>query len=122
MAATESKGSAERDTVKRWADEHDAIPVRTARSAGDADVDLLPERDVSNTMERATWDEFFEELERENEVVIYTESDEDPFVVTHRTDVATRSHTEDIEQALLEGDTVTTEITETAVVESIVTE
>lgn len=119
----ESRLSADRETIRRWADEHAATPVR---HQDDPDrYRIVPESERSDTHESVEWDDFFGRLDEGDHVVIYhgTESS-DPFEVTPRDEAVTRSSVdrEDLKDRLLEGETITTEVTETTVVESVVVE
>ncbi|USZ71268.1 hypothetical protein [Natronosalvus halobius] len=119
----ESRLSADRETIRRWADEHTATPVRHEDEPDR--YRILPESETMGSHETVEWDDFFGRLDEGDQVVIYhgTEAS-DPFEVTRREEALTRSSVdrEDLKERLLEGETVTTEITETTVVESVVVE
>ncbi|UTF54594.1 hypothetical protein [Natronosalvus rutilus] len=119
----ESRLSADRETIRRWADEHAATP---ARHEDEPDrYRILPESETMGSHETVEWDEFFGRLEEGDQVVIYHGAEaSEPFEVTRREEALTRSNVdrEDLKERLLEGETVTTEITETTVVESVVVE
>ena len=115
--------SGDTETVRQWADEHDAVPVRGPRSGpGRERYRLVPEDRVRDDQERVDWDTFFDHVDEEDHVVAYHDDrTSEPFEVTKRNDVVSQTD-EDIEERLLDGETVTTEITETRVIESVVTE
>ncbi|MFC7213697.1 hypothetical protein ACFQO4_06320 [Saliphagus sp. GCM10025334] len=119
----ESRLSADRETIRRWADEHAATP---ARHEDEPDrYRILPESETMGSHESVEWDEFFGRLEEGDQVVIYHGAEaSEPFEVIRRDEALTRSSIdrEDLKERLLEGETVTTEITETTVVESVVVE
>ncbi|MFP9192006.1 hypothetical protein [Natronosalvus vescus] len=118
-----SRLSADRETIRRWADEHTAIPVQH-RDESDR-YRIISESEATDDHETVDWDDFFAQLDEDDHVVIYhgTETS-NPFEVTRREDALTRSSVdrEDLKDRLLEGETVTTEVTETTVVESVVVE
>ncbi len=98
--------------------------MRTTGGAGDH-LRLAPEEDVTGDYERADWDEFFDELEaRDRVVILHEDAAADPLEVTGREDLIGRSGMDEaeFEERLMEGEVVTTEITETTVVESVVVE
>lgn len=118
------KISRDKEQIREWADEHDAVPVRETKGKGESGrFRMLPEREVSDNHERVDWDTFFAELDEGDHVVIYHgDEGREPFEVTGHGDVMTRVDDEEIEERLLAGETVTSTITETAVVESVVVE
>ncbi|WP_247728931.1 hypothetical protein [Halovivax limisalsi] len=120
--------STDRETIRDWADEHRATPVRRAgegTTAESTEYRIVDESDVGDSHERAEWDEFFDHLDEGDRIVVYRGADADePFEVTSRDEAITRtglSETE-LEERLIEGETVTSEIQETTVVESVVVE
>jgi hypothetical protein len=119
---TESQISTDRDTVREWARESEAKPVRH----GSADeLHLLPESEHGSEHERVDWDEFFEELDRNEHVVIYhgTGADRTFQVLDHDRAISqTNLSRDDIGEALMQGETVTTEVTETTVIEETIVE
>ena len=116
--------SRDRETIRQWADEREAVPAR--RTEGDQEEWLLVrETDMDDTHERAEWDEFFATLEDRDHVVVHRETEaRDAFDVLAREEAMTASDVEreEIERALTEGETVTSEVTETTVVESVIVE
>lgn len=113
------------ETIRGWINEggHDAVPVRYSGVEGRSnELRIVPERDVSDTHEELTWDDFGRELEESDRVVVY-HGDGD-FDVIDREEAETRAsvESEGFEQALLEGETVTSEVTETKVVERTIVE
>lgn len=115
--------SRDRETIRAWADEHGAVPVRE-RSAGEGGpVRIVPETDVTGEHERVEWEAFFTELEGGEQVVVYhAETADEPFQVTGRQETLAGMDEEDAEERLLQGETVTSQVTETSVVESVVVE
>jgi len=108
------------ETIRRWAKEHDVVPVETD---GPEQYRLVPEDEVSNTDEGVGWGRFAEELEQQDFVVAYYgESTSDPFEIQGQSELTADLDDEEIEERLLEGKTVTSTVTETAVVETVVVE
>ena len=119
----EGQISRDRDTIQQWADDHDAVPVKEETAGGTDRYRLVPERNVATAHERADWDEFFDDLASSDDVVVYHGVDaSQPFEVSRHDEVVNRVGDEGIEDRLLEGETVTTEIQETTTVESVVVE
>jgi hypothetical protein len=125
---TSSRGegqiSRDRETVREWADEHDAVPVQE-RQAGEptGQFRMVSADRISNSQERLEWNEFFDQLDDGDYAVIYHgEGVEDPFEVAGHDDITARVDDEDIRDRLIEGETVTSQITETTVVETVVVE
>jgi len=115
--------SSDRDTIRSWADEHGAVPVREGATGGGDRVRIVPEANVAEDHERVEWEAFFTELESGEQVVVYhAETTDEPLQVTGRDEVIAEVDEEDAEERLLQGETVTSEITETSVVESVVVE
>ena len=116
--------STDRETIRTWADRYDAVPTRVTGGAGDH-LRLVPEADATGDYEQTSWDEFFDELEsRDRVVILHEDAAADPLEVTGREDLIGRSGMDEaeFEDRLMEGEVVTTEITETTVVESVVVE
>lgn len=112
--------SRDEETIRRWADEHDAVPVREGETGATDQYRIVPEEHVQDTDERVEWDTFFEALESDDRVVLYHEGEpRRPFEVSRHEEVVTD---DEIEERLLEGETVTTQVMETRVVESVITE
>ena len=122
----ESRITTDRETIRGWVGEHDAVPVRYAGVEGESGtLRIVPESDIEESHERMEWDEFHEEVERNDYVVVYHGTDHpEPFEVTGRETVIGRSRIDDEEvaEALVEGETVTSEIRETTVIERTIVE
>jgi len=128
MSEDQSRGSqrisTDRETIRGWADEHEAVPARHT-GAEETRYHVVRETDLGGDHERMEWDEFFAEIDDTNHVVVYEESAEsEPFDVLARDEALVESDVEreEIERALTEGEVVTSEVTETTVVESVVVE
>ncbi len=123
----ESRITTDRERVRDWGREHDAVPVR-AGGAGDEPgrLRIVSGSDRGGSDEELSWEEFFDELDRSDAVVVYHGDREGrkPFEVVDRTEAVGRASLdpEELERALLEGETVTSEVTETVVVEETVVE
>jgi hypothetical protein len=121
----ESHVTRDRDTIRGWAGEHDATPVRYAGTEGESGrLRIIPETERTEDHEEITWDDFHDEMGEDEVVVYHGEGRREPFEVLDRNAAVGRSGLEDadVEQALIEGETVTTEITETKVVERTIVE
>lgn len=122
----ESQITTDRETIRGWVGEHDAVPVRYSGVEGESGtLRIVPERDVGETGEEVPWDEFFAEIDRNDQVVVYHGADHpQPFEVTARDRAIGRTTVADesVEEALAEGETVTSEVRETTVIERTVVE
>jgi len=128
MSGDQSDGnrrvSTDRETIRGWADQHEAVPARHA-GAEEPRYHVVRETDLGSDHERMEWDEFFAEMDDTNHVVVYEETAEsEPFDVLARDEALVESdmEREEIERALTEGEVVTSEVTETTVVESVIVE
>lgn len=118
----ERQFSRDRETIRNWADRHQVVPVREG-SGGDDRYRMVPERSVEDTHDRVEWNRFFDDFEDGDRVVVYHGEDaDDPFEVSGHGDIVTELDDDDLEERLLDGETVRSTVTETAVVESVVTE
>ncbi|PSP33756.1 hypothetical protein BRC64_02765 [Halobacteriales archaeon QH_10_67_22] len=113
--------STDKETIREWADSHNAVPVRRD---SDGSLDFVHEYRVSAKHRRLDWDTFNDELEQKGGAVSYrVDGLGTPEVVTHE-QVVDRSDIEDkrIRDRLVAGETVTTTIRETSAVETPVVE
>ena len=120
----EGQISRDRETIRKWADEHDVVPVQE-REAGKStgQFRMVSEDEMSGSQERLEWDAFYDQLHEGDYAVIYHgEGATDPFEIAGHDDIATRVDDEDIKNRLIEGETVRSQITETTVVETVVIE
>jgi len=116
--------STDPDTIRRWAGDHDVVPVRDTES-GEPRYRMVPADTVRTDQERLEWDAFFEEFREGDQVVVYHGgSAEEPFEVTDRETAVAHSGMDEaeFEERLIEGETVVSEVRETTVVESVVVE
>lgn len=120
--AAEQHISTDRETIRQWAHRHDAAPVRRS---SDRSLDLVSTAGVGAEHDRLDWDTFYDGLDSENRVVLYTEdAGETPLeVVTHeqassRSDIEARQ----IRDRLVESGTVTSTTQETTAVQTAVLE
>jgi hypothetical protein len=119
----ESRITANRTTIREWADDHGARPARRMDRTGE--VVLVREEGLEEAHDLVEWDEFFQIFDEQDYVVRYYGADAaEPFEVRHREDVFTASDLDDEEfrERLLEGETVESVITETTTVESVIVE
>ena len=119
----ERQFSSDRETIRTWADEHEVVPVRHEETSEESAHRMVPEERIEEDHQRLEWDEFFEEFEDDDRVAVYHgETESEPVELAGRGDIATELDDADVEERLLNGETVTSTVTETAVVESVVTE
>lgn len=122
--STERHVTTDRSTIRDWADEADAVPVRMSGGGG-MDVELVPTDERGADHERVDWDVLFEELEREDAVVAkHGAGRASSLEVLDREEAARHADvsTDELESSLMAGETVTTEVTETTVVEETIVE
>lgn len=123
---TEQHVTTDDSTIREWADEADAEPVRR-RTGGDgrSDLEIAPNAEHGVEGERVDWHSFFDEMEREDLVVAtHGEGRSRRLRVLDRNDAIQQSDmsSDVLESTLMKGETVTTEITETTVVEETIVE
>lgn len=122
----ESRITTDRETIRGWVGERDAIPVRYAGVEGESGtLRIVPESGVGDEHDEVTWDDFFQEMDRNDHVVVYHGPDHpEPFEVTTRDQAVGRTTVADetVEEALVEGETVTSEVREATVVERTIVE
>lgn len=125
----ESRLTTDRETIRRWAEQHDVVPVRTSERETTVEDEtpywLRTETEHTETMETISWDEFFDKVD-ENELVIlfHGENADRPLEVVNREQAVRHAPLEasELEERLLAGETVTSEVTETTVVERTIVE
>lgn len=131
-----SQMTTDRETIREWADRHDASPVRTtemdatteesqATAAGSHPYALRTETTRRETEESLSWDEFFEGIEEHDLVIMFRDEPEDrPLEVVTRDRAVSHSPFEatEFEEHLLSGETITTEHTDTTVIERTIVE
>lgn len=117
----EGRLTSDPETVREWTRETDAVAVRDTGGR----VRIVPEHEAQQYGERIEWDEFDRELS-DDYVVVRREGApaEREFEVVERDEAVNRAAVEsdEVEEALLAGETVTSEITETVVVERTIVE
>lgn len=118
----EGRLTSDPETVREWTREADAVAVRDTGGR----VRIVPEHEAQQYGERIEWDEFDRELSDSDYVVVRREGApaEREFEVVERDEAVSRAAVEsdEVEEALLAGETVTSEITETVVVERTIVE
>ncbi len=127
----EHRVTTDRDRIREWGEERNAIPARR-ESAGEAGTEygFFRQGNVDEEYREYTWDEFLDEFESEDRAFVYRENEtlgEDDighYEIIDRDEAAARATVEDteVEEELLAGGTVTTEVTETTVVEREIVE
>ena len=123
----ERRITTDREDIQRWADERDAALISEAESGtAEPSYRFVPEADASDENRERGWDNFFDWFESGNRAFVYTEDEEGMghYEILDRDEAAARAtiSDEDAEQRLLDGETVTTEVTERTVVETEVVE
>jgi len=118
----EQRISTDGETIRKWADRHDAVPIR---GSSDGTLDLVHESRVGTEHERLGWGTFYDELDHEDYAVTYrVDGSEASFEVMTHNRAISRSDIEDkqIRDRLVAGETVTSTIQETSAVETPVIE
>ena len=81
MAAAESKVTTNHDEIKTWVEERGGHPARVKGTGGDDSAGVLridyPGFAGEGTLERITWEEFFETFEESNLAFLYQEQTKD---------------------------------------------
>ncbi|MFD1564765.1 hypothetical protein ACFR99_14585 [Haloarchaeobius amylolyticus] len=116
------------ERIREWAEAHDAVPVRV-RDSDDHGHSFARRDEIGETHEEYTWDEFNDRFEDEDLVFVYHE--EEPtgeelgfFEIVEREQAFDRADLgrDELEDSLRRGETVTTEIVETQVIEQEIVE
>jgi len=119
----ESRITTDADTIRGWGETHELTPVRYEES-GETRLALVPESEMAEDHTRLDWADFEGELrDREMVAVRHDEAAGDVDVVERAEAVGTAAlTTEEVEESLIEGETIESEFTERAVVEHTVVE
>ena len=120
----------DRETIRRWAEEHDVVPIRTTEMETTVEDSSNPywlrtETERTETMETLSWDEFFQVVDENDLVIVLHEENSDrPLEVIDRDQAVDHVPLEasELEERLFAGETVTSEVTETTVVERTIVE
>jgi len=116
------------EQIREWAEAHNAVPVRV-RDSDDHGHSFAHRDELGETHEEYTWDEFNNRFEDEDLVFVYHE--EEPageglgfFEIVEREQAFDRADLgrDELEDSLRRGETVTTEIVETQVIEQEIVE
>lgn len=127
----EHRVTTDRDHVREWGEERNAVPASRESSAGaGTEYGFFRQGNVDEEYREHEWDEFLNRFESEDRALVYREDetvgDDDVgyYEIIDRDEAATRMTVEDeeVEDELLSGGTVTTEVTETTVVEREIVE
>ncbi|WP_227380109.1 hypothetical protein [Haladaptatus halobius] len=123
---TDSRISTDKETIQRWAEKHEAVPVEDTASREETErFHIIPEENVGDAHKQVEWESFFEMLEDWGYVVIYhDEEGAEPFEVVKRNKAIAHVDVDrdEFEDQLLAGNPVTSTVTETTVVESVLVE
>lgn len=119
--------TSDREEIRRWADERDAVPAARDETEGDPEYRFFDRGAVDEDYREREWDEFFDEFESREQALVYRDDESEGIghhEIVDRDEAAARATVEDrdVEERLLDGETVTTEVTETTVVEREVRE
>ncbi|WP_123538545.1 hypothetical protein [Halosimplex salinum] len=119
----ESQITSDTDTIRDWGKTHEVSPVRYEEE-GETRHSLVRESDIDDRHERLDWDEFDTHMRDNDMVVVRHEEGDGEFDVIDRTEVVGHAAItdEDVEERLLEGETVRSEFTERSVVERTIVE
>ena len=125
----EGRLTTDRETIRQWAEEHDVMPVRMTETNTTVEDSnpywLRSETEHTETMETISWDEFFQQVEDNELVIMFHGEDADhPLEVVDRDQAVSHAPLEasELEERLLAGETITSEVTETTVVERTIVE
>jgi hypothetical protein len=126
----ERRLTTDRETIRKWAEEHELVPVRTTETETTVEDSSNPywlrtDTERTEMMETLSWDEFFQQIEDNGLVILFHgESADDPLEVVSRDQAARWAPLEasELEERLLAGETVTSEVTETTVIERTIVE
>lgn len=115
----------DRNEIERWCEQHDVIPVQEGKQ-----VELVPEGGMSSNQDRIDWGRFHRHIGESDRVVIYHERSNahDRLEVSDQTaafegvDLGDEYDREQVQERLLEGETVTGTVKETTVVTETIVE
>lgn len=118
------------ETIKAWVENRGGTPAQVSGQADDAgSLYIVEEGEAMEGLDSISWEEFFETFEAEGLAFVYQDRDvgetnEWLYDLIDREEVAERAslETTDVEQSLLDGDVVRSELTETTVIETTVVE
>ncbi|PSQ24180.1 hypothetical protein BRD06_08125 [Halobacteriales archaeon QS_9_67_15] len=118
----ESQITTDTKTIRNWGETHGMVPVRYEEGS-ETHVDMVPESAVEEHHERRDWDAFESDM-REHEMVVVRHDEANEMEVVDRHEAVSHGAitNEEVEEALLEGETVQSEFTERAVVERTIVE
>jgi hypothetical protein len=118
--------TSDRDTVKGLAGDQDAVPVRcTGLEGASHDLRLIPEEETGEEHDRFDWDEFVDAVERDGAAIVVHGSGQDRSLRVVDRDEAVRGtplSTEELEESLRAGEIVSTEVTDSRVLQETVVE
>lgn len=115
----------DRNEIERWCEQHDVVPVQEGNQ-----VELVPESGMSSNQERIDWETFHRNIDESNRVVIYHEQSNghsrlevsDQTEAFEGVDLEGEYDREQVQERLLEGETVTGTVRETTVVKETIVE
>lgn len=119
----------DRRTIQEWAEERNAVPAYREDAPADERHEFFERGNVNDEYEERDWETFHQSFEDENRAFVYAEGESGEsglgeYEIVDRDEAAARATVEDqdAEERLLDGETVTTEVTETTVVEREIVE
>lgn len=115
----------DKNEIERWAEQHDVVPVQQGNQ-----IDFVSETGLSSSQERIDWETFHRNINEGERVVMYHEDSNDrvPLEVSDQTtafervDIETDHDREQVQERLLDGETVTGTVSETTVVTETIVE
>lgn len=115
----------DRTEIERWSEKQDVVPVQEGN-----EVDLVPEDGMSSSQNQIDWDTFHRKIDEGDRVVMYHEGSNDynqlevsdQTAAFERVELGEEYDREQVQERLLEGETVTGTVTETTVVKETVVE
>lgn len=117
------------ETIRQWAEEYDVDPVRTTETQSTEEhahpYQFRTDTGRTETMETLTWDEFFREIDSNDLVIVFHGDESDrPMEVLDRDEAVAHASVaaSEFEERLLEGETITSEVTDTTVIERTIVE
>jgi hypothetical protein len=113
------------DEIERWSEQHEFVPVREGNQ-----VELVSENGMSPSQTQIDWETFHRHIDEGDRVVMYHESSDEPYplevsdqtAALDRVDIEAEHDREQVQERLLDGETVTGTVSETTVVKETIVE
>lgn len=115
----------DRSEIERWAEQHHVVPVQEGGHFG-----LVSENGMSSSQTQTDWETFHRHIDESDRVVMYHESSDEPYPLEvsdqtaafDRVDIESEHDREEVQERLLDGETVTGTVSETTVVKETIVE